>query len=300
MPTSPLEDRLRIILPEDYHDSYEEDVQPVSMGSAGLRFDPNGKVAWNEMWDTFCDLAMAGGPPHKGRLLEPAEPADIEARPDQYAAVVEEICRGIKMVTGFDVEPAPTPGWVRVTCESEAMAGWLLRAITIENVAAQADGADLDLPASPDYRVEKEIKNVVTVIAKSCHYWQEHMLWTQQLAIGRLFHELAGESPLVVPDFSLEGPATPPASVAHFADIVRRDTGLPQSTHGYRGWLGLDCPTVRAAVWMMRLMLASNILSRREECTLFLPVNEARDPGGTRVAAALALVHTLARARGVV
>jgi hypothetical protein len=50
----------------------------------------------------------------------------------------------------------------------------------------------------------------------------------------------------------------------------------------------------------MRLMLASNILSRREECTLFLPVNEARDPGGTRVAAALALVHTLARARGVV
>jgi len=294
-----LEDRLRIILPEDYHDSYEEDVQPVSMGSAGLRFDANGKVAWNEMWDTFCDLAMAGGPPHKGRLLEPASPAAIDAQPDRYAAVVQEIRRGIKMVTGLDVESAPTPGWVRVTCESEAMAGWLLRAITIENVAAQADGADLDLPASPDYRVEKEIKNVVTVIAKSCHYWQEHMLWTQQLAIGRLFDELAGESPLVVPDLSLEGPAAPHASVAHVAEMIRRDTGLPQSTHGYRGWLGVDCPTVRAAVWMMRLMLASNILSRREECTLFLPVNEARDPGGARVAGALALVHTLARARGI-
>lgn len=70
---SPLEERLRIILPEDYRESYE-DVQPVSMGSAGLRFDANGKVAWNEMWDTFCDLALAGGPPHKGRLLEPASP----------------------------------------------------------------------------------------------------------------------------------------------------------------------------------------------------------------------------------
>src|SRR6187455_1055077 len=102
MTPSPLEDRLRIILPEDYHDSYEEDVQPVSMGSAGLRFDPNGKVAWNEMWDTFCDLAMAGGPPHKGRLLEPAEPADIETNPEPHAAVVHEICRGIAMTTGLE------------------------------------------------------------------------------------------------------------------------------------------------------------------------------------------------------
>src|SRR5258707_916122 len=119
MNPSPLEERLRIILPEDYHDSYEDEVQPVSMGSAGLRFDAKGKVAWNEMWDTFCDLAMAGGPPHKGRLLEPASPAVVEAEPDRYVEVVEEICRGIKMVTGFDAESAPTLGWVRVTCESE-------------------------------------------------------------------------------------------------------------------------------------------------------------------------------------
>ena len=58
------------------------------------------------MWDTFCDLAMAGGPPHKGRLLEPASPAAIDAQPDRYAAVVEEIARGIRMVSGLDAEPA--------------------------------------------------------------------------------------------------------------------------------------------------------------------------------------------------
>jgi sirohydrochlorin cobaltochelatase len=295
-----LELRLRIILPEDYHDTYEEEVQPVSMGSAGLRFDGNGKVAWNEMWDTFCDLAMAGGPPHKGRLLEPASPAAIDAEPDRYLAVVEEIRRGIKMVTGFDAEPGPTPGWVRVTCESDAMAGWLLRAIAIENVAVQADGPELELPASPDFRLEKEIKNVVTVIAKTCHYWQEHMLWRQQLEIGRLFDTLAEESPLVVPALSPDEPADDPqASGTHLADIIRRDTGLPRSMHSYRGWLGLDCPTVRAAVWMMRLMIASNVLSRREERTLFLPVNDARDPGGARVARAMALVHRLALERGV-
>jgi sirohydrochlorin cobaltochelatase len=299
MPPSPLELRLGILLPEDYHDSYEE-VQPVSMGSAGLRFDANGKVAWNEMWDTFCDLAMAGGPPHKGRLLEPGSSADIDAQPDQYVAVVEEIRRGIRMVTGFDSQLAPTPGWVRVICESDAMAGWLLRAIAIENVAVQADGPHLDLPASPAYRVDKEIKNVVTVIAKTCHYWQEHMLWRQQLEIGRLLDTMTKESPLVVPDLSLEETADGPHPlVAHLAETIRRDTGLSRSMHHYRGWLGVDCPTVRAAVWMMRLMIASNILSRREGTTLFVPVNDASDPGGERVANALVLVHGLAQARGI-
>ena len=116
-------------------------------------------------------------------------------------------------------------------------------------------------------------------MAKTCHYWQEHMSWTQQLAIGRLFDTLAEESPLVVPDLSLEEPADDPqASVAHLAETIRRDTGLPRSMHRYRGWLGVDCPTVRAAVWMMRLMIASNVLSRREGTTLFLPVNDAAIP----------------------
>lgn len=296
MNPGPLELRLRTILPDDYRDSYE-DVRPVSMGSAGLRFDANGKVAWNEMWDTFCDLALAGGPPHKGRLLEPASPSVVDAQPDRYAAVVEEIGRGIKMVTGFDVEPGSTPGWVRVTCESEAMAGWLLRAITIENVSVQADGADLALPASPAYRVEKEIKNVVTVMAKTSHYWQEHMLWREQLAVGRLFDTLAEESPLVAPDLSLD--ERPGDAVAHLAETIRRETGLSRSQDGYRGWLGIECPMIRAAVWMMRLMIASNVLSRREESTLFVPVHAVSDPGGERVASALATVHRLARERGV-
>ena len=93
-----LEARLRAILPDEYQDTYEE-VQPVSMGSAGMRYDVDGRVAWNEMWATFCDLAMAGGPPHKGTLLEPASPAQIASQPNRYAQVVEEISRGIRMVT---------------------------------------------------------------------------------------------------------------------------------------------------------------------------------------------------------
>jgi sirohydrochlorin cobaltochelatase len=169
-----LDTSLKTILPEEYQDSYE-DLQPVPMGSAGLKYDADGQVAWNEIWASFCDLAMAGGPPHKGTLLEPGLRADIDAQPDRYAQVAAELCRGVTMVTGLPAAPAPAPGWIRVSCLTERMAAWLLRAIVMENVAARAEGMALDLPAAPDFRLEKEIKNVVTVIAKTCHYWMGHI-----------------------------------------------------------------------------------------------------------------------------
>ena len=67
------------------------------------------------------------------------------------------------------------------------MAGWLLRAIVMENVAARRQGAMLDLPAAPQFRLDKEIKNVITVTAKTCHYWVGHIPRAQQQAIGELF-----------------------------------------------------------------------------------------------------------------
>src|SRR3984957_16556386 len=196
---SALEVRLKTILPEQYQDCYE-DVQPISMGSAAVKYGSDGKPAWNEMWATFCDLAMAGGPPHKGTLLEPAPQSEIDAQPDRYREVVEEIGREAYMVTGFAVKPSPIPGWVRVDCTSGAMADWLVRAIVMENVSARREGAALDLPAGPDYRVEKEIKNVVTCIAKTSHYWSGHIWLSQQDAIADLFEKMAVESPLVEPE----------------------------------------------------------------------------------------------------
>src|SRR5207302_4631060 len=86
-----LEARLKTLLPEEYQDSYE-DVQPVSMGSAGLKFGRDGRVAWDEIWDHFCDLAMAGGPPHRGRLLEAGAKAEIDLEPGRYGQVVDELC----------------------------------------------------------------------------------------------------------------------------------------------------------------------------------------------------------------
>jgi hypothetical protein len=294
-----LDARLRAMLPEEYQDRYD-DVQPVSMGSAGLKYDLDGRVAWDEMWATFCDLAMAGGPPHKGTLLEPATPAAIDAQPDRHDAVVREICRGVMMVTELVAKPSPIRGWIRVACLNEAMAGWLLRAIVMENVAVRREGATIDLPAGPHFRLEKEIKNVITVVAKTCHYWTGHMAREQHRAIADLFATLAEECPLVEP-----APANDDAEdegrrivLAEMAARIERDTGLRASPQRDRGWLGVECPTVRAAIWMMRALVVCNVLARREGSVLFVPINPVLDPDGDTVAAGVVRVHRLAAVAG--
>jgi hypothetical protein len=295
-----LELRLRAMLPEEYQSSYE-DLQPVSMGSAGLKFDADGRVAWDEIWATFCDLAMAGGPPHKGALLEPGTAAEIGAQPDRYDHVTEELCRGITMVADLTARRSPTPGWVRVSCFNEGMAGWLLRAIVMENVAARCQGTTLDLPAAPHFRLEKEVKNVITVIAKTCHYWTGHMPRVQQNVMVHLFANIAAESPLIEPALASDGPPSDsvPTVVARMASVIHRDTGLPSLLPRYAGWLGVECASVRSAIWMMRAMVVSNVLSRREGTVLFVPLNPASDPDGDIVTSTLARVHRLAGVKGV-
>jgi sirohydrochlorin cobaltochelatase len=262
-----LDARLRVLLPETYQDSYES-LQPKPMRSAGLKFDADGKVAWDQIWGSFCDLAMAGGPPHKGKLLEPGRRDAIDAEPARYEEVVDEICRGITLASELPVKASAIPGWVSVDCYSETMASWLLRAIVMENVAARCQARELLLPAAPDFRLEKEIKNVITVIAKTTHYWMGHMARAQKSAIAELFASLSSSSPLIEP-----------------ADED--------------GWRGVDCPSVKAAVWMMRAVVVHNVLARREGSTLFVANNPASDPGGVIVARTVRLVHRLAAIRGV-
>lgn len=294
-----LQARLKALLPEEYQESYE-DVQPVSMGSAGLKYGRDGRVAWNEIWKSFCDLAMAGGPPHRGALLEPGVAEDIEREPERYKEVVDELCRGVEMVTGLAAEVSPVPGWIDVDCPSATMAGWLVRAITMENVSCHAGGMVLHLPAGPHFRVEKEIKNVVTSIAKTCHYWVDHMSVAQHRTIADLFEIMEMESPLLQAPLS-----TSDIESAEFerlqdslAEHIHSLTGLQATGRGYRGWLGVDCLHVRGAIWMMRVMVVSNVLCRREGSFIYIPVNPSTDADGTAIAALLARAYRLARAQG--
>jgi hypothetical protein len=159
-------------LPPRYRDSQVVSAAP--MGTAPMRYNDQGQVAWEQMWTDFCDLALAGGPPHRGTLLEPASAEQVGADPASYTRVVAEIERGMQLVTGLPIVHTEQAGWVGVQCHNEEMALWLLRAIIVENVCVRREGKVLYLPAGPDFQLEKEIKNVITVLAKTHHYWIEH------------------------------------------------------------------------------------------------------------------------------
>jgi len=290
--------RLRTILPEEYQDTYQS-LEPKPMKSAGLKFDADGQVAWDEIWGSFCDLAMAGGPPHKGALLEPGSRAAIEAEPHRQDEVAAEICRGIALATDLEAAPSETAGWVCVTCLNDAMAGWLLRAITMENVAVRASGGRLELPAAPHFRLEKEIKNVVTVAAKTCHYFLGHLPMPQRRRIAYLFATLNESSPLIVPawpDDDGVDASRLAAAADRIAEGIAQGAGLTRSRHRYAGWLGVDCPSIRHAIWMMRALVVSNVLARREETTLLVPVDPARDADGAIVVEAVTRMHRMASA----
>ena len=295
-----LEARLKTLLPEAYQDSYEE-VQPVSMGSAGLKYGKDGRVAWNEIWGSFCDLAMAGGPPHRGTLLEPATKAEIDLHPRSYKQVVDELCRGVEMVTGLAAEPSLISGWIHVDCPSTNMAGWLARAINMENVSAHVDGMVLHLPAGPAFRLEKEIKNVVTSIAKTCHYWLGHTSVAQHRAIADLFKIMESESPLIQPPFSTRNTRT--ATFEKLRDTVamkiHSQTRLQANGREHHGWLGVDCLNLRPAIWMMRVMVASNVLCRREGNSVYVPINPSTDRTGDRVAGLVARAYRVANTQRV-
>lgn len=170
--------RLQALLPPRYRNGTTSEGAPVSaapMEAADLIFREDGAVAWDEIWSDFCDLALAGGPSHRGTLLEPVAPEDVAAQLDSYAAVLAELERGIGMVSDLSVLESATPGWIGVVCPGEEAALWMLRAIVVENICVRREGNVLYLPAGPRFSVHGEIKGIITVIAKVYHYYTEHM-----------------------------------------------------------------------------------------------------------------------------
>jgi hypothetical protein len=146
----------------------------VGGGIADMQYTENGQVAWNEMWTSFCDLALAGGPPHRDTLIEPVPPDEVRANMAGYERVLAEIERGLRLVTGMPILHSERLGWIGLKCEDEEMACWLLRAIIVENICVRREASVLFLPVGPEFHLEKEIKNVITVVAKTHQYWIEH------------------------------------------------------------------------------------------------------------------------------
>jgi Ni2+-binding GTPase involved in maturation of urease and hydrogenase len=144
------------------------------MAAAPFVWRADGRPAWREMWESFCDLALHGGPPHRGAADALRGPAPSDPVPSSDREMLREMCRGILETTGLLAEEA-SPGWLAVTCASLEMAEWLRAAIVLENVAARTDGCRLLLPAGPRFTLADEVKSVITVVAKTHHYWSAHV-----------------------------------------------------------------------------------------------------------------------------
>ena len=154
---------------------------PAPMSAAPFLLREDGRPDWAAMWESFCELALYGGPPHRGPDNPLRAPEASASDSASEAAMVEEMRRGIWETTGLYAEPTGD-GWLAVTCESRAMAAWLCATIILENVEARVEEDRLLVPAGPRYRLEDEVKSIVTVLAKTNHYWQAHVMGADRVA----------------------------------------------------------------------------------------------------------------------
>ena len=154
-------------------DHHGDPIIAAPMSAAPFQYKNDGHPDWGAMWQGFCELALYGGPPHRGMdeaLLGPPVGSSEIARDE----MIEEIIRGIAETTSLWAEPAPG-GWIRVTCDSKRMAAWLCATIILENVDARVEDQYLFVPGEAGFDLKNQVKSVITVIAKCCHYWQAHL-----------------------------------------------------------------------------------------------------------------------------
>ena len=150
---SALDENIKALLPPQYEHCYT-DVSPNSMGSAGLAYDRDGKVAWDRIWTSFCDLALA----RRAAASGSASRASFRGRGGECSYAVSRGCcrdrsrhpaddgieRCERLRTGMD-RPAMLVG-------RRGRLGSRF-AVTAENVTARRRHATLQVPAGPDFRV---------------------------------------------------------------------------------------------------------------------------------------------------
>ena len=151
-------------------------VQTEGMPAAALSVDAEGRPDWGATWESFCELAFLGGPPHRGDEAMVRAIAEIpRATPEGEFDAIAEIRRGIFLTTGLFSEPAAQPGWLAVSCRTPKHAAWICACIILENVEARVDDEGrLLVPASPSFTLKDQVKSVITVVAKVHHYWEMH------------------------------------------------------------------------------------------------------------------------------
>jgi hypothetical protein len=139
------------------------------MSSAPFVWRSDGRPDWRVMWGDFCELALFGGPPHRG----PENPLRAVVEPDPLVdtvGIIAEIQRGIWETTGLDSDLVRA-GWLGILSRGAWRRGC---AAIPENVDALCEDECLLVPASERFTVENEV-SIITVVAKIHHYRIEHV-----------------------------------------------------------------------------------------------------------------------------
>jgi sirohydrochlorin cobaltochelatase len=157
------------------------ELKNIPMASAPFVYNDDGSVAWEKMWEGYCDLAIEGGPAHRDSLLKSKGTANNVAD-EKYIWAIDEILRALRLITPYRVEHAG-PGWIRLQMKTGHKANLFKTVIEKENVEARQEGKILFVPVNDDFTLEKEIKNVVTVVGKAQHYWSRHRTWGEKFVI---------------------------------------------------------------------------------------------------------------------
>jgi sirohydrochlorin cobaltochelatase len=152
-----------------------------SMSSAPFLYREDGRPDWGAMWSGFCELALFGGPPHRGE--DSALRASDAPLEESMVDAIDEIKRGIYETTGL-LSSTAEAGWLAVHCDSTKMAAWLSAVIILENVDARCEGETLLVPARADYALKDQVKSIITVVAKANHYWKAHVAQVQPDVCG--------------------------------------------------------------------------------------------------------------------
>jgi sirohydrochlorin cobaltochelatase len=138
-------------------------------------------------------------------------------------------------------------------------------------------------------------------MAKTSHYWVEHMTPAQHQAISSLFLKLSGKSPLIQPPH-IGNEFDASADAALFEKMAKNcceQLELQAPDRRYAGWSGVNLPSVRFAIWIMRALVVCNIPAGREETTLSIPVSPQKDADGEIVLRGLARLYRLALSKGM-